>query len=134
MLPGSRSQERETRSASTQCQSMAVQPFLDMQIPRCEPAAPVEQIRTFPPESGRTASHGTALIVGPVAVMRRIDVVEQRSRGGKDWKVRVATADGKAFKLPAPLDSTNGSDPEFSARVGQINDRWHAITEHTPHG
>jgi hypothetical protein len=60
--------------------------------------------------------------------VQSVDVVEQSGRGGTDWKVRVVTADGKAFKLSAPFDSTNGTDPDFGIKVEHIRDCWRVTT------
>lgn len=58
--------------------------------------------------------------------VRSIDVMEQSGKASTSWVVRVVPVSGKAFKLTAPFDSTNGSDPEFHVKVEQIKERWQA--------
>jgi hypothetical protein len=48
--------------------------------------------------------------------------------GGLDFKIEIHKTNGRSFKLPAPMDSSNGRDPHFNDKAQQIRNRWATAT------
>jgi hypothetical protein len=61
----------------------------------------------------------------PWSEVTGIDTLTRRGgRGPTESRIVVLRSTGKPFRLAAPLDSTNGRDPQFRAKFGQILNYW----------
>ncbi|WP_370102009.1 hypothetical protein [Streptacidiphilus sp. MAP12-20] len=85
--------------------------------------------------SGHTRLDAKGLTTGTLLTRRhqpwsRITGFETRTTTyrGSDTFIYAMLSNGKRVKLSAPLDSTNGHDPEFAAKLERIRRHWAAAT------